>query len=77
MIVCLVFVCCDDITFESVLGSPPPFLFFVEARGEPGNEASYILVKTLLQPADSFNSRSLTTMLQPCCNLVNMVLAIL
>ena len=21
-------------------GSPPPFLFFVRARGEPGNEAS-------------------------------------
>ena len=30
---------CRDITCESIPGSPPPFLFFVEARGEPGNEA--------------------------------------
>ena len=30
---------CRDITCESVPGSPPPFLFFVQARGEPGNEA--------------------------------------
>ena len=30
---------CRDITCESVPGSPPPFLFFVGARGEPGNEA--------------------------------------
>ena len=25
---------------ESMPGTPPPFLFFVGARGEPGNEAS-------------------------------------
>ena len=31
---------CRDITCESVPGSPPPFLFFVGARGEPGNEAN-------------------------------------
>ena len=30
---------CRDITCESVPGSPLPFLFFVGARGEPGNEA--------------------------------------
>ena len=30
---------CRDITCESVPGSLPPFLFFVGARGEPGNEA--------------------------------------
>ena len=77
MFVRLVFVYCDDITYELVLDSPPPFLFIVEVRGEPWNEASYNLVKTLLQPADNFNSRSLTTMLQPCCNLVNMFVAIL
>ena len=28
-----------DITCELIPGSPPPFLFFVGARGEPGNEA--------------------------------------
>ena len=31
---------CRDITCESVPGSPPQFLFFVGARGDPGNEAS-------------------------------------
>ena len=30
---------CCDITCESIPGSPPPFLFFVVARGEPGNKA--------------------------------------
>ena len=30
---------CRDITCESIPGSPPPFLFLVGARGEPGNEA--------------------------------------
>ena len=30
---------CHDITCESVPDSPPPFLFFVKVRGEPGNEA--------------------------------------
>ena len=29
---------CRDIMCESIPGSPPPFLFFVGARGEPGNE---------------------------------------
>ena len=59
---------------ESVPASPLPFLFFVEVRGEPGKEASYNLVKTLLQPADSFNSRvsgnlvtTLSTWLLPYC----------
>ena len=32
-------VLCCDITYESIPGSPPPFLFFVGARGEPENEA--------------------------------------
>ena len=32
---------CRDITCESVPGSPPPFLFFVGVRGEPG-ERGYI-----------------------------------
>ena len=27
---------CRDITCESIPGSPPPFLFFVGVRGEPG-----------------------------------------
>ena len=31
---------CHDITCELVPGSPPPFLFFVGAKGEPGNEAN-------------------------------------
>ena len=31
---------CRNITCELVPGSPPPFLFFVRARGEPGNEAN-------------------------------------
>ena len=33
---------CRDITCESVPGSLPPFIFFVGARGEPGNEAKII-----------------------------------
>ena len=73
-------VLCRDIMCESVPGSPLPFLFFVEVRGEPGKEASYNLVKNLLQPADSFNSRVsdnlVTTLLQPY-TLVNMFVAIL
>ena len=32
---------CHDITCELILGSPPPFSFFVGAREEPGNEASH------------------------------------
>ena len=32
---------CHDITCESIPGSPLPFLFFVGARGEPGNEANF------------------------------------
>ena len=31
---------CRDITCESVPGSLPLFIFFVGARGEPGNEAN-------------------------------------
>ena len=31
---------CRDIMCESIPGSLPPFLFFVGARGEPGNEAT-------------------------------------
>ena len=30
---------CRDITCESIPGSPPPFLFFFGARGEPGRKA--------------------------------------
>jgi len=30
---------CHDITCESIPGSPPPFLFFFGARGEPGRNA--------------------------------------
>ena len=36
---------CRDITCESVPGSLPPFIFFVGARGEPGNEARASLSK--------------------------------
>lgn len=28
---------CCDITYESIPGSPLPFVFFVGVRGEPGN----------------------------------------
>ena len=73
---------CRDIMCESVPGSPPPFLLFVKAMGEPWNEASYNLVKTLLQPADSFNFRvsdnHVTALLQPCqhgcCHTVRIML---
>ena len=34
---------CHNIMCEFILGSPPPFLFFVRARGEPGNEATELL----------------------------------
>ena len=40
---------CCDITCKSVPGSPPPFLFFVGARGEPGNEAKFDLLSMLFQ----------------------------
>ena len=40
---------CRDIMCESVPGSPPPFLFSVGARGEPGNEASITLCTYLSQ----------------------------
>ena len=33
---------CCNITCELVPGSPPPFLFIVRARGEPGNEAKVL-----------------------------------
>ena len=32
-----------DITCKSMPGSPPPFLFFVGAMGEPGKEANKTL----------------------------------
>ena len=32
---------CRNITCELILGSPPPFSFFVGAREEPENEASH------------------------------------
>ena len=39
---------CRDIKCESIPGSPPPFLFFVGARGEPRNEASRSIPATHL-----------------------------
>ena len=47
-------VSCRNITCESIPGCPPPFLFFVGAKGEPGNKAReevlhvYILFHTLV-----------------------------
>ena len=54
---------CRDITCELVPGSPPPFLFFIGGRGEPGNEANYWLVgsKFLLffyHPTDLVENRT-------------------
>ena len=37
---------CRGITCELIPGSPPPFLFSVGARREPGNEASNHPVRT-------------------------------
>ena len=34
---------CRNIMCESVPGSPPLFIFVVGARGEPGNEATWLL----------------------------------
>ena len=34
---------CRNIMCKSVPGSPPPFPFFFEARGEPGNKASVVV----------------------------------
>ena len=31
---------CPDITCKSIPGSSSPFLFFIRARGEPGNKAT-------------------------------------
>ena len=39
VIIAVTSLCCN-ITCELVPGSPPPFPFFFEARGEPGNKAS-------------------------------------
>ena len=36
-------VSCRDIMCKPMPGSPPPFLFFVGAMGEPGNEANKTL----------------------------------
>ena len=36
-------VSCRDIMCKPMPGSPPPFLFFVGARGEPGNESNKTL----------------------------------
>ena len=42
---------CRGITCESVPGSLPPFIFFVGARGEPGNKASTGQIAKFLQQA--------------------------
>ena len=40
---------CSNITCESVPVSPPPFLFFIGVRGEPGNEAFHTCIMEPLQ----------------------------
>ena len=49
---------CCDITCETVPSSPPPFLFFVGAKGEPGNEVTVSLNYEALLLKDNISSNS-------------------
>ena len=40
-------------TCESMPGSPPPFLFFVRVRGEPGNKASWCVCMAVTTQGNS------------------------